>query len=111
MKDLNEVLMWASNHGELNTIKYCLDNGADVHAREDWALRWASNNGHTEVVRLLLDNGADVHADEDYALRWASNNGHTEVVKLLKEAMKEKVLEVTMADLEKKYNCKVKVVK
>ena len=81
MKDLNEVLMWASKNGELNTVKYCLDNGADVHAEDDEALSWASDNGHTEVVKLL------------------------------KEAMKEKVLEVTMADLEKKYNCKVKVVK
>ena len=81
MKDLNEVLMWASEYGELNTVKYCLDNGADVHAEDDEALCCASDNGHTEVVKLL------------------------------KEAMKEKVLEVTMADLEKKYNCKVKVVK
>ena len=55
MKDLNEVLMWASKNGELNTVKYCLDNGADVHAREDCVLRWASYNGHTEVVKLLKE--------------------------------------------------------
>jgi len=34
---------------------------------------------------LLLDAGADVHAKNDEALRWASANGHTDTVKLLRE--------------------------
>jgi hypothetical protein len=35
--------------------------GADVHAKDDSALRWASWNGHLAVVdRLLLAAGADV---------------------------------------------------
>lgn len=47
-------------------------------------LKWSSRYGYTEIVKLLLENGADVHADNDYALEWSSSNGHTEVVKLLK---------------------------
>jgi len=32
----------------------------------------------------LLENGANVHADDDCALRWAEENGHTETIELLK---------------------------
>jgi len=34
-----------------------------------------------------LDNGADVHADNDEALKWAFEEGHHDVVKLLKKYM------------------------
>jgi len=27
--------------------------GADVHAKNDWAFCWATENGHTEVVNYL----------------------------------------------------------
>jgi hypothetical protein len=39
---------------------------------------------------LLLSAGADVHVRNDEALRWASKNGHLEVVKLLKQYSKKK---------------------
>ena len=70
-------------------IKLLLDNGADIHVRDDWALKWSSRGGYTEIVRLLLESGADINVRNDYALRWASNNGHTELVKLL-ESYKER---------------------
>ena len=64
-------------------IKELLNEGADIHAGNDYALRHASRYGHLEIVKLLLDRGADIHACDDYALRWASHNGHLETVKLL----------------------------
>ncbi|KAJ7291196.1 ankyrin repeat-containing domain protein [Mycena rebaudengoi] len=52
----------------LTHIRFLLDNGADVHARNNGALRAAAKAGHTEVVQLLLENGANVNAaDEDTA--------------------------------------------
>lgn len=38
-----------------------------------------------KVIERLIQEGANVHADCDYALRWASQNGHHEVVKLLED--------------------------
>ena len=61
-----------------------INEGADVHADNDYALMVASENGHIEVVKILLEHGADVHADNDSALRYASSNGHVDAVKLLK---------------------------
>ena len=46
-----------------------------------WALEMAANNGHLDVVKYLVENGADVRAWDDCALRWAANNGHLEIVK------------------------------
>jgi len=87
------ALRWASIYGHTEVVKLLLDAGADVHAQDDDALQWASYNGHAEVVRLLLAAGADVHAGDDAALRYASSKGYAEVVKLLKQHMKKKINE------------------
>jgi len=79
----NDDLIKMCKAGNLDMAKLLLDNGADVHARDDDALRYASLNGHTDIVKLLIDNGADIHACNDDALILASYYGHTEVVKLL----------------------------
>lgn len=65
--------------------KLLLEKGANVHARNDYALRRAAENEHLEVVELLIGKGADIHAYDDYALRWAAENGHLEVVELLEK--------------------------
>ena len=79
------ALRWASINGHLEVVKLLLEHGADVHVQEDVALWWASENEHLEVVKLLLEHGADVRAHEDEALRLASEYGHIEIVKLLLE--------------------------
>jgi ankyrin repeat protein len=39
---------------------------------------------HLEVVKILLENGANLHVGDNYALQSASRNGHLEVVEILK---------------------------
>src|SRR3972149_4926138 len=78
------LMEWACKHGHIAVVRKLIDQeGADVGAFDNQALRLASENGHLEVVRLLLDKGADVGADDNYALRWASENGHLAVVRLV----------------------------
>ena len=81
----DEALRLASRYGHLDVVKYLTENGADVHAGNDYSLYLASANGHLDVVRYLIEQGADVHAENDLALRLASANGHLEVVKYLIE--------------------------
>jgi len=83
--DNDYALQWASLDGHLKIVKVLLENDADVHANEDCALRTASIKGHLEVVKLLLENGADIHVWNDYALRWTSRYVHYKIVKLLLE--------------------------
>lgn len=87
---LNEYLIFSVKIGNVECLKHCIENGADVRADDDYALRWASENGHYDIVKLLLENGANVHANDDAALRWASKKGHYNVVKLLEKYMDQK---------------------
>jgi len=81
------ALRIASNNGHLEIVKYLLEKGADIHEQDDGALRWASRYGHLEIVKYLVEHGADIHALNDYALTQASINRHFEVVKYLKSKM------------------------
>lgn len=81
--DITDKLFTVANRGLVYLIPYFLNQGADIHAGNDQALRDASWNGHTETVKILLDRKADIHAGNDQALRNAAINGHTDVVKLL----------------------------
>ena len=85
MSDLDKELIEASKNGELEKVKYLVENGADIHAKNGCALRWSAGRGHLEVVRLLLENGADIHAHNDYALWYSAQCGHMNVVKYLVE--------------------------
>ena len=79
----DEALKWASINGRLEVVLVLLSAGADVHVDDDYPLQLASSNGHVEVVRVLLSAGANVHVDDNYALRSASRHGHLEVVRVL----------------------------
>lgn len=63
-----------------------MDEGANIHAGQDLALRWAAENGAVEAVKFLLERGANVKAWGREALRLAKLDGNSEIVKLLEES-------------------------
>ena len=67
----------------IDTFKYFIEEGINIHADDDWALRYAAINGYLEVVIYLIDKGANIHADDDWALISAAFNGYLEVVRYL----------------------------
>ena len=73
-------LLYAADNGHTETVRALLAAGANVHAKDDWALRLA---GHTETVKVLLAAGADVHAKDDFALIFTTIHGHTETARAL----------------------------
>ena len=46
-------LIQASNRGDLKLVKELAESGADIHIRNNEALRWASGNGHLVIVEYL----------------------------------------------------------
>lgn len=50
---MNDKLIKAAKNGDLNQVKTLVSQGADIHARDDYALRWSAYNGHLEVVEFL----------------------------------------------------------
>ncbi|WP_175888215.1 ankyrin repeat domain-containing protein [Burkholderia contaminans] len=79
------ALRMASGEGHLEVVKYLVEQGADIHGFDNQALIWASGEGHLQVVQYLIEQGADIHADDDGALKSASINGHLDVVQCLVE--------------------------
>ncbi|XP_004873477.1 DNA-binding protein RFXANK isoform X2 [Heterocephalus glaber] len=57
-------LIWASAFGEIQTVRFLLDWGADPHilAKErESALSLASMGGYTDIVGLLLEHDVDIN--------------------------------------------------
>ena len=83
--DLDEIFVLASKHGKIDVVKYLFELGANIHFRNDAALRCAAENGHTEIVQFLLDKNSDIDAYDGYPLINACINNHIDVVRLLCE--------------------------
>ncbi|XP_072229854.1 poly [ADP-ribose] polymerase tankyrase-2-like [Leuresthes tenuis] len=62
-------LHFAAGFGRKDVVHFLLQNGANVHARDDGgliSLHNASSFGHAEVVSLLLHYGADANARDNW---------------------------------------------
>ncbi|XP_069505222.1 DNA-binding protein RFXANK isoform X2 [Ambystoma mexicanum] len=58
------TLMWASAFGEIETVRYLLEVGADPHAlamERESAVSLASSGGFTDIVVLLLEREVDIN--------------------------------------------------
>ena len=82
-------LFLAAGEGRLDVVRYLLDQGADVNARErlgNTALAEATYYGHIAVIKELLFRGADINAigEGGTALDIALNRNHPAVADLLR---------------------------
>ena len=65
-------------------LKYLCDKfGANVHIKNDFALKLASKNGHINVVEKLCRFGADVNANNDESLQVAAEHENIEILEML----------------------------
>ena len=83
--------MHAAAAGQLETVQFLLDSGADVDKKDNmrWtALHHAVTSGGANVAKLLIENGADVNAktiNDATVLMRAAQGSDPEVVSLLLE--------------------------
>ncbi|MCH6256844.1 ankyrin repeat domain-containing protein [Puniceicoccaceae bacterium K14] len=87
----NTLLMLASYHGHLETVRMLLDFGADTECRNDrkqTPLGGVAFKGHLDVVELLLERGADPNGDNGgkMPLLFAAMFGRFKVARVLKRA-------------------------
>jgi hypothetical protein len=45
----------------LDVVKYLIENGADIHAKNDAALHHAVYRCHLNIVKYLIENGVDIN--------------------------------------------------
>jgi ankyrin repeat protein len=84
--DIDALLIAAIENKHIEFAGFLLDQGADIHASDEYPLEVAALSGDTEMVRFLLDHDADIHADDDTILNWATQaTGSIETIALLIE--------------------------
>lgn len=81
--DNEYALRYSARHGYLEIVKYFVSLGSDIHAENEAALRESAARGHLEIVKYLVSLGADIHETNEYALRLSARNGRIEVTKFL----------------------------
>jgi len=85
----DEELLWASERGNLESVKKAIDDGADVNCirtlNNSTPLFLSASEGYSDIVNLLLQNGANPDASNgvNTALMIACRRGHIDVVKTL----------------------------
>lgn len=82
-EDINQTLIWSARNGYLEAVQFLVDNRANIHANDDYALQLSAKNGNLEMVQFLVHNRANIHASDDLARQWSAKNGHLEVVQYL----------------------------
>lgn len=89
----------AVKKGDLATVKYMVDNGQDLEAKDtgslnQTALGWAAFIGYEDIVDYLVNKGADIYAKDDgdvyNVMKSAVLGGNTVVVKKVHKLLNDK---------------------
>ncbi len=81
-KELQDAVL----HGDLETIKLLVQEGADIHAQDNYALNTSADRGYLPIVKYLVEEcGADIFRDNNIVMKWALGQGQLSVVKYLVE--------------------------
>lgn len=70
----------------INITKLLIENGADIHAKNDYAFAIACEHNDLEMVKTLLHYGANIHANDDLGLLNAVSCNYYEMVHFLIES-------------------------
>lgn len=81
--DITKMLVTASYHGHLDTVKYLVENGADVHVDDDKAFIYAVIESNIDVAKYLLQFGMDINMNNEYLLRYHIRRKNGGMIKFL----------------------------
>lgn len=88
--DMASALHRASAAGQVETVKFLIENGANVNIGNEASclpIHYAARKGHAEIVKILLENGAFADPKLGYtnvsSLNIAARWGHIKVVEVL----------------------------
>lgn len=90
--------MYSSTEMRYNTVKYLVENGAEVNSRNNkgsTGLMRAAANGQYKIAELLVEKGADITIITDNgesALRWAKRFNYLDLIELFEKNMPQKVI-------------------
>jgi ankyrin repeat protein len=87
-QELNGALLVGARNGDLTTVKFALERGADVNTKDDdtTALMLATENGKPDMVKALIDAGADLDAVDNQGWTAMMQANEAENVRVLLNA-------------------------
>lgn len=81
-------IVYATELGELDMVKYLTTKGADVNAQFGAPITAGVDGGHLDIVKYLIENGADLKINGYHDLYLAAERGHLDILKFLLEEEK-----------------------
>lgn len=84
-EEMNGALFWACVCNRLEIARFIAGQGANIHSRENYAVRRAASLGDLETLHFFMKLGANIYDRNGQILLSAGLNGHVDVVKYLVE--------------------------
>ena len=104
----DNILIYASNHGDYDMVKYCLDNGSNPNTENGRALRIAIDKQYGAIANLLLTEGGIDTSNTDLIEVTIVNN-NLEILKNIASKLKDKSILITrglpVAELLQRTEC------
>jgi ankyrin repeat protein len=89
-KNINNILVHACRVGQTKIVEYLIscENKmgvqADIHFKDDWAIREACENGNLEIVKLLVSFGANIqYVNNRETFYRATENGFLNMIEYM----------------------------
>jgi ankyrin repeat protein len=81
---LNEdCILTAIEFNNKELVEFFLDNGVNIHYRNDVAIITAAEVGNLDILLYLIDKGADIHVNRDDIMHAAVYGNNIEVIRTL----------------------------
>lgn len=71
----SDALIEAVKSGNAELVAWLLDQGIDIHHKQDQALVEAVEHKETKIFQLLMERGASLHTQDDVISHMISING------------------------------------
>ncbi|AEQ32952.1 ankyrin repeat protein [Acanthamoeba polyphaga mimivirus] len=74
------IMACSSESKNSDFLEYIVENGGDICARNNLAIKIAARLGCLENFKYLMNNGADIHADNDFVIKILTNYSHNDIL-------------------------------
>ncbi|AZL89144.1 ankyrin repeat protein [Megavirus baoshan] len=74
------IMTCSSESKNSDFLRYIVENGGDICARNNLAIKIAARLGCLENFKYLMNNGADIHTDNDFVIKILAKYAHHDIL-------------------------------
>jgi len=91
--DNENIFLRCAIRGNLEMMKYLVENGANIHFNEEEALFLSFQYSNFKTTKFLIENGADIRARSDFFVKGCAQNGNLNFLIFLLDKIQDSNLE------------------